>query len=151
MPAINDSCWRDATGVAALELPFRVTLADGSTRTDPSQWSEDAAVLAATGWTRSTLTQADLDAMFPPPPEPTWLEAGFLTPQGWRLGWQADDVALLTGLYVLAARAAQLGVTQPVVVADMAGERHTLTFAEFEMLMLAYGAARAAASAGGET
>jgi hypothetical protein len=59
-------------------------------------------------------------------------------------------VALLTGLYVLAARAAQLGIDQPIVVSDMAGERHTLTFQEFEGLMLQYGAARAAASAGGE-
>jgi hypothetical protein len=88
--------------------------------------------------------------MFPAPPEPTWLEAGYETPGGWRLGWQADDVALLTGLYVLAARANQLGVTQPCVVTDMSGERHTLTFSEFEALMLAYGAARAAASAGGD-
>jgi hypothetical protein len=153
MPTLNDPCWRDASGVAALELPFRVDMPDGSTRTDPSQWSEDADVLAATGWVRSTLTQADLDAMFPPPPpapEPTWLEAGYETPEGWRLGWQADDVALLTGLYVLAARANQLGVTQPCVVTDMAGQRHTLTFAEFEALMLSYGAARAAASAGYE-
>jgi len=151
MPFVNDPCWRDVSGVAAMELPFRVQLPDGSTRTDPSQWSEDADVLAATGWTRSTLTQADLDLLYPPPPEPTWLEAGFLTPQGWRLGWQADDVALFTGLYVLSARAAQLGVSQPVVVTDMSGERHTLTFAEFEAVMLAYGAARAAASAGGES
>jgi hypothetical protein len=150
MPAVNDSCWRDASGVAVLELPFRVRMADGSTRTDPKQWSEDADVLAATGWTRSTLTQADLDALFPPLPEPAWLEAGYETSEGWRLGWQADDVALLTGLYVLAARANQLGATQPCVVTDMAGERHTLTFAEFESVMLAYGAARAAASAGGE-
>jgi hypothetical protein len=109
-----------------------------------------AAVLAATGWTRSTLTQADLDRLFPPPPEPTWEEAGFLTPMGWRLGWTPDRVALLTGLYVLASRAAQLGIDQPCVVTDMSGERHTLTFQEFEQLMLAYGAARAAASAGGE-
>jgi hypothetical protein len=150
MPTLNDPCWRDASGVAALELPFRVRLPDGSTRTDPSQWSEDADVLAATGWARSTLTQADLESLFPAPPAPSWLEAGYETPEGWRLGWQADDVALLTGLYVLAARASQLGVTQPVVVTDMAGERHTLTFAEFESLMLAYGAARAAASAGGD-
>jgi len=107
-------------------------------------------VLDATGWTQSTLTQADLDLLYPPPPEPTWLEAGYETPGGWRLGWQADDVALLTGLYVLAARAAQLGVSQPVVVTDMAGGRHTMTFAEFEGLMLAYGAARAAASSGGD-
>jgi hypothetical protein len=150
MPAIDDPCWRDASGVAHLSLPHRVHLPDGSTRTDPAQWSLDQAVLAAAGWTRSTLTQADLDAMFPPPPEPTWEEAGWETPSGWRLGWTPDRVALLTGLYVLASRAAQLGIDQPIVVSDMAGERHTLTFQEFEQLMLAYGAARAAASAGGE-
>jgi len=150
MPSLNDPCWRDASGVAALELPFRVQLLDGTTRTDPGQWSADADVLAATGWTRSTLTQEDLDALYPPAPEPSWLEAGYATSEGWRLGWQADDVALLTGLYVLAARATQLGVAQPCVVTDMAGERHTLTFADFEALMLAYGAARAAASAGGD-
>ena len=147
---IGDPCYRDRDGVAHAELPHRVRLVDGSTRTDPSQWSEDADVLAATGWTLSALTQADLDAMFPQPPAPSWLEAGYETSDGWRLGWQADDVALLTGLYVLAARANQLGVTQPCVVTDMAGERHTLTFNEFETLMLAYGAARAAASAGGD-
>jgi hypothetical protein len=150
MPELNDPCWRDASGAAALELPFRVRLTDGSTRTDPSQWAENADILADAGWSRSTLTQADLDAMFPPPPEPSWLEAGYETAGGWRLGWQADDVALLTGLYVLAARASQLGATQPCVVTDMAGERHTLTFAEFEAMMLAYGAARAAASAEGD-
>lgn len=150
MPAIGGDCWRDASGAAAVQLPFRVALPDGTTRTDPAQWSLDQSVLDATGWTRSTLTQEDLDLLYPPPPEPTWLEAGFETPGGWRLGWQPDDVALLTGLYVLAARANQLGVSQPVVVTDMAGERHTLTFAEFEALMLAYGAARAAASAGGD-
>jgi hypothetical protein len=143
MHALGDLCWRDASGVAHLSLPFRVRLPDGSSRTDPSQWSLDQSVLDATGWAQSTLTQADLDLLYPPPPEPSWLEAGFLTPQGWRLGWQADDVALLTGLYVLASRANQLGVSQPVVVTDMAGERHTMTFAEFEMLMLGYGAARA--------
>jgi hypothetical protein len=147
---VGDPCWRDAAGVAHDSLPWRVRLSDGSTRTDPSQWGEDADVLAATGWTRSTLTQADLDLLYPPEPPLSWLDAGYQTADGWRLGWQADDVALLTGLYVLAARANQLGVTQPCVVTDMSGERHTLTFAEFESLMLAYGAARAAASAGGE-
>ena len=150
MPAIGDPCWRDASGTAAVHLPFRVSLPDGSTRTDPAQWSQDQAVLAATGWSPSVLTQADLDLLYPPPPEPSWLEAGYETPGGWRIGWQADDVALLTGLYVLSARANELGATQPVVITDMDGGRHTLTFAEFENVMLAYGASRASASAGGE-
>jgi hypothetical protein len=133
-----------------MELPFRVVMPDGSTRTDPAQWGEDADVLAATGWARSTLTQSDLDLLYPPAPPLSWLKAGYETADGWRLGWQADDVALLTGLYVLANRAAELGADQPVIVTDMAGERHALTFSEFEALMLAYGSARAAASAGGD-
>jgi hypothetical protein len=150
MPSVGDSCWR-RNGVAALELPFRVRLPDGSTRTDPSQWGNDEAVLAATGWSRSTLTQEDIDILFPPPPpapEPTPYEAGFDTGLGWRLGWQPDDVALLTGLYVLNQRAAELGVGSPAVtVEDMDGVTHTMPFAEYEQLMLAYGAARAALTA----
>lgn len=151
MAQIGDPCWRKG-GVAALVLPFRVRLPDGSTRTDPAQWSQDAAVLEATGWSESTLTQDDLDALFPPPPpppEPSPFEAGWESPAGWRLAWQPDDVALLTGLFVLAKEADALGLTQPVVVTDMEGGRHSLTFTEFRDLMLAYGAARAALSAGG--
>lgn len=147
MATIGDSCWR-RNGVAFLELPFRVQLNDGSTRTDPSQWSLDEAVMAETGWSASTLVQEDLDRLFPPPPEPTPYELGYDTGLGWRLGWQPDDVALLTGLYVLARRASELGVDQPVVVTDTTNVRHALTFAEFEGIMLAYGAARAALSAG---
>ena len=150
MASVGHPCWR-RDDVAALELPFRVRLPDGSTRTSPDQWCQDAAVMAATGWSASTLTQADIDRLFPappPPPEPTPFEAGYETGRGWRLGWQPDDVALLTGLYVLAQRAAELGVDQPVSVVDMAGVTHSLSFAEFEGIMLAYGAARAALSAG---
>jgi hypothetical protein len=36
---------------------------DGSTRTDPTQWSEDAAVLEATGWTRSVVVESDLEVV----------------------------------------------------------------------------------------
>lgn len=134
---VGDPCWRDASGTAALELPWRVVLPDGSTRTDPSQWSEDADVLAASGWHESTLTQQDIDAIDPPPPP----VRGWTTPGGWRLGVTSGDVAMLTGLYVLAARREQLGPSRPVVVIDVDGVPHSMPFAEFEVLMLAYGAA----------
>ena len=149
MPSVGDICYRKGDGVY-LTLPPRVRLSDGTTRTDPDQYSLDADVMADLGYEISLLTEADLEAMFPPPPpppEPTPLEAGYDTGLGWRLAWQADDVALLTGLYVLAQRAEQLGVDQPVVVTDTDGQQHTLTFAEFDQMMLAYGAARAALSA----
>ena len=145
MPVPGDPCYR-LNGVAYLTLPWRVRLSDGSTRTDPSQWFSDAAVLADTGWSESQLTQEDIDILFPPPPEPGWLELGYETPEGWRLAWQADDVALLTGLYVLAKRAAELGLGQPITVTDMDGTTHSMSFAEYESLLLAYGAARTAAA-----
>lgn len=135
---VGDECWRDAGGAAALALPWRVVLPDGTTRTDPSQWSEDLAVMQATGWSRSTLTDADIVALTPPEPVPV---AGWATPSGWQLGVTSGDVAMLTGLYVLASRREQLGISRPVVVTDTDGVPHEMTFAEFDALMLGYGAA----------
>lgn len=138
---IGDPCWRDADGVAVLELPWRVFLPDGTTRTDPSQWSEDADVLSATGWARSTLTEADVAALTPPdppaPPEPP----SWATPAGWRMSMSAEAVSAYAALYLLASRRQQLGQPRPVIVIDAAGERHELPFAEFDTLMLGYGAA----------
>lgn len=57
---VGDPCYRDRGGVAHLSLPFRVRLPDGSTRTDPAQWSEDAAVMEATGWSHSVIVETDL-------------------------------------------------------------------------------------------
>jgi hypothetical protein len=146
MANVGDSCYRDASGVAFLSLPFRVTMPDGSTRTDPSQWWLDQSARAASGYTESTLTQEDLDLLFPPPPQPSWIDTGYDTGLGWRMGWQADDVALLTGMYVLGQRAAALGIDQPVVVFDMSGQPHAMTFAEFDTLILTYGTARVQAA-----
>jgi hypothetical protein len=67
MPTLNSPCYRDSSGVAHLALPHRVRLADGSTRTDASQWFADLAVREATGWSESTLTQADVDRLSPTP------------------------------------------------------------------------------------
>lgn len=146
MPNVGDSCYRDASGVAVLSLPFRVTMPDGSTRTDPIQWWLDQSARAASGYTESTLTQEDLDLLFPPEPQPSWIDLGYDTGLGWRMGWQADDVALLTGMYVLGQRAAALGIDQPVVVFDMQGQPHAMTFANFDSLILTYGAARVQAA-----
>ena len=57
---IGDPCYRDRNGVAHAELPHRVRLADGSTRTDPAQWFADEAVREETGWHASTVTAEDL-------------------------------------------------------------------------------------------
>jgi len=146
MPNVGDSCYRDASGVAVLSLPFRITMPDGTTRTDPSQWWLDQTARAASGYTESTLTQEDLDLLFPPSAQPSWIDLGYDTGLGWRMGWQADDVALLTGMYVLGQRAAALGIDQPVVVFDMAGQPHAMTFAAFDTLILTYGAARVQAA-----
>jgi hypothetical protein len=146
MPNLGDSCYRDASGVAVLGLPFRITMPDGTTRTDSSQWWLDQSARAASGYTESTLTQQDLDLLFPPSPQPSWIELGYDTGLGWRMGWTADDVALLTGMYVLGQRAAALGINQPVVVFDMLGIPHAMTFAAFDALILAYGAARVQAA-----
>lgn len=143
MMNVGDPCWRDKFGGVALDLPWRVSLPDGTTRTDPSQWSQDDDVMQATGWTRSSLTEADIAVLCPPPPPP----AGWQTPAGWRLRTEPSDVALLTGLYVLAARREQLGLSQQIVVVDADGEKHSMPFAEFESLMLSYGAALEVGSA----
>lgn len=149
---VGDFCWRDKSGIAYLQLPFSVTLSNGLTRTDPNQWSLEPDVLLDTGWSKSILNQEDIDLLFPPqPPAPELspLELGFQTPEGWRLGWKPDDVALLTGLYVLSKESNELGLNQPIIVTDTSGGKHELTFEQFKTIMLMYGNARAQASADG--
>lgn len=147
MFVIGDECWRDSYGNPHFTLPWRVIMPDGSTRTDPEQWSKDNTVLNAMGWTRSIITQQDIDTIIPVEQPQDPISAGWETPEGWRLSWQPNDVALLTGLYVLARRAAELGIEQPCIVTDMDGVQHNLNLETFEQLMLEYGAARAALSA----
>ena len=61
---IGDPCYRDRNGVAHAELPHRVRLADGSTRTDPAQWFADEAVLKETGWNFSVVVESDLGVVY---------------------------------------------------------------------------------------
>jgi hypothetical protein len=55
-----------ATGLIS-PLPWRVRMPDGSTRTDPEQWANDPAALAAAGYIVTERTPED-DIEPPPPP-----------------------------------------------------------------------------------
>ena len=55
-------------------LPWRVRMPDGSTRTDPEQWANDPAALAAAGYIVTERTPAD-DIEPPPPPPPATVSA----------------------------------------------------------------------------
>ena len=70
------------------------------------------------------------------------LENGWQTPQGWSLGVDVSDVALLNGAFTLAKEASNLGLTTPVSIIDTDGISHELNLNELTQLMLAYGQAR---------
>ena len=74
------------------------------------------------------------------------LEAGFVSSEGISLGMATDDVALLTGNYVLAKEASALGLGIPPVI-DKDGVPHALEIDDLTTLMLEYGQHRAALSA----
>jgi hypothetical protein len=63
-------------------LPWRVRLLDGSTRTDPDQWSSDPAALAAAGYVVTERTPED-DIV---PPEPTPASVSARQIRLWLLG-----------------------------------------------------------------
>ena len=72
---------------------------------------------------------------------------GFATEDGWKLGLSEQDVALLTGAFVLAKEADALGIAIPPVI-DRSGTPRTFeTLAEMTAVMAAYGQHRAALSA----
>jgi hypothetical protein len=62
MMQIGDFCYR-LNGVAVLEMPWRIRLSDGSTRTDPSQYTLIDGLLESLGYVESVLTQEDIDAI----------------------------------------------------------------------------------------
>lgn len=71
---------------------------------------------------------------------------GFTSTSGIRLGISTEDVALLTGNYVLAKEADNLSLPLPPVI-DADGESHSLSLPELTALMLEYGQHRAGVSA----
>lgn len=71
---------------------------------------------------------------------------GFTTPYGWKLGLKDTDVTLLTGAFVLAKQADEMGLSLPQIV-DTDGTPHSLSLSEMTTLMLLYGNHRAQLSA----
>lgn len=75
------------------------------------------------------------------------VKIGWASPAGWKLGLDISDVTLLTGAFMLAKEAANMGIDAPAHVIDTAGVTHELPLAALTTLMLSYGQARAALSA----
>ena len=144
-------------------LPWRVRLADGTTRTDPEQWASDREALAAAGYEQTTRTPADdamdaataldaaraaklmeIDAAWQSMVDSGWTPPG----EAFALGIDVADVTLLLGAYTLAKDAAAMGLPGEVSIIDKNGGQHLYTAQTLTPIMLQYGAARAAMSAG---
>jgi hypothetical protein len=139
------------TGIVE-NLPFRVRLPDGSTRTDPEEWSLDDYVLYSAGYEETEITQEDIDRKLPTLDnlkqeklqilESYWnskINSGFTTPQGWKLGLSINDVTLLTGAFLLLKEATNLGLANSTDIIDMENNSHSLDLQTMTSLMLAYG------------
>jgi hypothetical protein len=61
---------------------------------------------------------------------------------GWKLGIDSQDVALLTGSFMLAKEAQNMGISTPATIIDLEGDSHALSLEDLTVLMLAYGQAR---------
>ena len=153
--------YRNLTTGRIAPLPYRVRMPDGTTRTDPSQWGTDLAAVAAAGFEVTQRTPED-DAYDAAQAlaaaksaksseiDTFWLSlvtAGWPVPgEGYSLGIDVDDVALLLGAYTLSKEAASLGLPSNVTIVDIAGGTHVYDAAALQPLMLQYGSARAAIS-----
>jgi hypothetical protein len=79
----------------------------------------------------------------------TWaqtVKTGWATPAGWNLGLDISDVTLLTGAFMLAKEAANVGFNAPAHIIDTAGVTHELSLAQLTEFMLAYGQTRSTLS-----
>jgi hypothetical protein len=74
------------------------------------------------------------------------IDAGWQTPEGYYLGIDISDVALLNGAFTLAKEASAMGITDPVSIVDIDGQSHSMNLQDLTMLMLQYGQARSSLS-----
>jgi len=149
------------------QLPFRIRLADGSTRTNPTQWALEPGLLAYAGFEVATVTDADIATRAPAPKtleelriEKTaalsvaWtraLGAGFYTTgytdTGWRLKLNNEDVTLLTGAFLMLKEYTTINPAATTTIVDYEDVPHELDLAAMTPIMLAYGDYRANLSA----
>lgn len=71
------------------------------------------------------------------------IKAGWQTPDGYKLGIDVSDVALLNGAFTLAKEASNIGWTDPITIVDIDGQSHSMSLQDLTILMLQYGQARA--------
>jgi hypothetical protein len=74
------------------------------------------------------------------------VKSGWTTQAGYKLGIDIQDITLLTGAFILAKEANNIGLTDPSYIVDTEGNSHGLSLPEFTQLMLQYGQARATLS-----
>jgi len=149
--------YRNLTTSRIAPLPWRVRMPDGTTRTDPAQWSSDPAVLAAAGYEVTernadddaydleqarTAKLAEIDGAWSRRVADGWTVPG----ESYALGIDVDDVALLLGAYTLAKDAAALGLPDEVAIIDTDGNAHQYNSQTLTPVMLQYGSARATLS-----
>jgi hypothetical protein len=64
---------------------------------------------------------------------------GWTTPYGWKLGTDNQDVTLLTGAFILAKEANNMGLSTTGTIIDMDGKSHELSLQDMTILMIQYG------------
>jgi hypothetical protein len=69
----------------------------------------------------------------------TTMSNGWTTPYGWKLGTDNQDVTLLTGAFILAKEANNMGLSTTGTIIDMDGKSHELSLQDMTILMLQYG------------
>ena len=129
---------------------------DGSTRTDPDEWSLDPSVLNVAGYIETNITQDDIDYKKPTLEnlkeqklqqlEDYWnskIIDGWTSPGNWKLGLTINDVTLLTGAFLLLKEGVNLNLTSSTTIIDMDNVAHTVDLPTMTMLMLSYGQYRA--------
>lgn len=67
------------------------------------------------------------------------ISRGFETSYGWKLGLAIEDVTLLTGAFLLAKEASNLGLSQDAMIMDIEGVSHIISLEDLTSLMLQYG------------